>query len=61
MVLLEIISNFFIISLLIIPLNIKKIKNIPKPINISNISMPKIPLSQTDKNKFLKFSYGIIC
>ena len=31
---LEIISNFLIISLLINPLNIKKIKNIPIPINI---------------------------
>ena len=31
---LEIISNFFIISLLIKPLKIKKIKNIPIPINI---------------------------
>ena len=31
---LEIISNFFIISLLKIPLKIKKIKKIPKPINI---------------------------
>ena len=33
-VLFEIISNFFIISLLIIPLKIKKIKKIPIPINI---------------------------
>ena len=33
--------------------NNKKIKKIPKPINISNISIPKMPLSQTDKNKLL--------
>ena len=47
-------SNLFIITLLIIPLNIKKIKNIPTPINISKISTPRIPLSQTDKNNDLK-------
>ena len=33
-VLLEIISNFLIINLLINPLKIKNIKNIPIPINI---------------------------
>ena len=33
-VLLDMISSFFIISLLISPLNIKNIKNIPSPISI---------------------------
>ena len=37
-------------SLLIKPLNIKNIKNIPIPINIWKISTPRIPLFQTDKN-----------
>ena len=49
-VLLDIISNFFMMSLLIKPLNIKNIKNIPIPINIWKISTPRIPLFQTDKN-----------
>ena len=44
------ISNFLIISLEINPLKIKKIKNIPIPINIWKISTPKMPFFQTDKN-----------
>ena len=36
------------------PRKIKKIRKIPIPINIWNISTPKIPLSQTDKNNDLK-------
>ena len=36
--------------MLIIPLKIRKIKNIPIPINIWNISTPRIPLSKKKKN-----------
>ena len=42
------------ITLQIIPLNIKNIKNIPTPINISRMSTPKIPLSQTERKSDLK-------
>ena len=38
------------ISLLISPLKIRKIKKIPKPIRIWKISTPKIPLFHTDIN-----------
>ena len=55
MVLFDITSNFLIINLLISPLKIKNIRKIPSPIKISKISIPKIPLSQTDKNNSLKF------
>ena len=48
-VFLEINSNFLIINLLIIPRKTKKIKKIPIPIKIWNISTPNIPLFQTDK------------
>ena len=40
--------------------NNKKIKKIPIPISIWNISTPKIPLSQTDKNSDLKLSNNSI-
>ena len=47
-------SNLFIITLLIIPLKIKKIRKIPIPTIIWKILTPRIPLSQTDKNNDVK-------
>ena len=55
-VLFEIISNFLIISLLINPLKIKNNRKIPIPISIYKKFIPKIPFSQTDRNKSLKFT-----
>jgi len=43
-------------TLLIRPLNNKKIKKIPKPIDIRKISIPKIPFFHTSRNKVEKFS-----
>ena len=44
-----------IITLLTKPLNNKKIKKIPSPIIIWKISIPRIPFSQTSRNKPEKF------
>ena len=47
-------SNLLMITLLMIPLKIKKIKKIPIPISIWKISTPCIPWDHTDKNRLLK-------